>query len=367
MSGNTSIKETIQQWCQKHLDNTTTAALDEGRLSAATLYREFAGEGFLVELLQAGGLKQLPDVISTVAAYSGALTNAIAVNFACAAMLQAFGDQAQQHIAKNILLGQSSGAFLLTEENAGSDVSNMQTLAEKTEEHWEINGEKWFATGAADAEYLLLVARHPGDTAIQKNCSIYCLKAETKGITITPMEKISSRGFASCYVTFNNVCAPLDSCLGDAGSAWPKMAYTGTLERLLVAISSNGLSRRIWEYSRDFAQQRYVDGKAIIQQQSIAHSLVDAETKLISAELVTEKAMQALLSGENPGPIICRAKYYSSDVQQELTQIAMRILGGRAYLENYPLARWSREAQLALYAGGTNEIQKNIIARILQK
>jgi alkylation response protein AidB-like acyl-CoA dehydrogenase len=96
---------------------------------------------------------------------------------------------------------------------------------------------------------------------------------------------------------------------------------------------------------------------------NISHQIVDIAIKVRAAELLVRQAIEALLSGQNPTNAICAAKVFAAQMQQEVSMTAMQVMGGRSYLKAYPLERWLREGLLSLWAGGTNELQKNLMAR----
>ena len=135
----------------------------------------------------------------------------------------------------------------------------------------------------------------------------------------------------------------------------------------MVAASCVGLSRRILEYLYEYTHQRLIQGKPLYDLQLINHQLADMAVKIKAADLLLKNAAEILSSGGTPTVEICGAKVFASEMQQEVSLAAMKIIGGRGYLKEYPVERWLREGLLSLYAGGTNELQKNIIARKLHQ
>jgi alkylation response protein AidB-like acyl-CoA dehydrogenase len=154
--------------------------------------------------------------------------------------------------------------------------------------------------------------------------------------------------------------------IGGRDLGWGSITFAGAVERLMVAASCVGLSMRMLEYLYAYSQKRMILQKPLFDIQLINHQLADMAIKIKAADLLLKNAIHLLASGTTPTVEICGAKVFASEMQQEISMAAMRIMGGRGYLKDYPVERWMREGLLSLYAGGTNELQKNIIARKLQ-
>ena len=123
----------------------------------------------------------------------------------------------------------------------------------------------------------------------------------------------------------------------------------------------------VLKYLYEYTQKRMIQGQPLYALQLINHQLADMAIKIKAADLLLQNAIDLLSSGKTPTVEICGAKVFASEMQQEISMAAMKIIGGRGYLKGYPVERWMREGLLSLYAGGTNELQKDIIARKLHQ
>jgi len=362
--------EEIREWCSRRLTEKIIHDLDADQALTLDLYKEFAANGWLESLDVFGdsdAFRQLIEIGKLISGYSGALGNIIGVNCVCAMMLTVFGNDRQKGIGKKVLKGEVLACFSLTEPDAGSDLQNIKTTATKTDNEWVLHGRKYLATGAAVSDYILVVARTSCDKPLNKGMSLFLAPSKTKGIEIFPQEKIAANGYASCEIHFKSVGLSQDAIVGGQDSGWGVITFAGALERLMVAASCVGLSRTILEYLYEYAGQRIIYGQPLYEIPGINHQLVEMAIKIHAADLLLTDATNRLMAGKTPTFEICGAKLFASEIQQEVSFAAMKIIGGRGYLKAYPVERWMREGLLSLYAGGTNELQKNIMARHLRK
>jgi alkylation response protein AidB-like acyl-CoA dehydrogenase len=146
------------------------------------------------------------------------------------------------------------------------------------------------------------------------------------------------------------------------GKAWPIMRFSGSLERIVVAAAATGLADAIIDRGCSFAKERRQFGQPIVSFQSLQHLLVEMRTAHVGMRLFVEHALQMLAAGD-PELAASMAKYYCAEQLQEIVARGMRIIGGRAFFSFEQMSRYYCEAPFSLYAGGTVEIQKNLIAR----
>ncbi|RJP85612.1 MAG: acyl-CoA dehydrogenase [Desulfobacteraceae bacterium] len=365
-----NLSNTIHAWCSKNLNEETIRELDHDPARVIKLYRDFTGNGWLesVNIFEnPNTFRDLIEIGKILSGYSSAISNVIGVNCVCAMLLTTFGTDSQKEIGRKVLKGDILTCFSLTEPDAGSDIGNLQTTATLEGDHWVLQGKKYLATGAAVADYILVVVRTNPDKPLNKGISLFLVPGNVHGIKLSPQQKIATNSFASCEITFDSVRLPQEMVIGGQDFGWGVITFAGAVERLMVAASCVGLSRRILEYLYEYTQHRMIQGQPLYDIQLINHQLADMAIKIKAADLLLGNAMELLTSGATPTVEICGAKVFASEMQQEISMAAMKIIGGRGYLKEYPVERWMREGLLSLYAGGTNELQKNIIARNMQK
>ena len=358
----------VKGWCDARLSENIAHDLDTGEMSPMDFYKEFAAKGWIefADIFKnPQNLPQLMKILKITSRYSGVLCNMIAVNAVGAILLSVFGSNPQKETAQKTMRGKQLLSFSLTEPEAGSDIQNLKTTGEKINSHWVLNGEKYLATGADMADLILVVARTATEKPINKAISVFLVPRNTPGMSIAPQKKMATNGFSSCEITLSSVTLPEEAVVGAKDSGWGAIAFVGGIERLMVAATCVGLSHHILKYLYEFTQKRIIQDRPLFDIQVINHQMADLAIQIKAADLMVENAISLLLQGKTPALEICGAKVFASETQQAASMAAMKIMGGRAYLTSFPAQRWLREGLLSLYAGGTNELQKNIIVRKL--
>lgn len=315
-------------------------------------------------------LRRAAAIIEALAAHSGALASVYMVNAIVAGACIAVAGTPEQkaYLLPRLRRGELSLALALTEPEAGSDAASLTTTAlPDGVGSFRLTGEKIFATGAATADYILVVAR-VGGMAGKRAFSIFLVPAGAPGVTVEPLAMLAGDLHASCRVRLADVPIGPEAVLGGAtrlGTAWDTLRLTGLYERIVVAALSLGLASAIVDRSVTFARRRHQFGQPIAAFQVIQHALVEMKTTETAMRLFVENALAALEGGDDATQAVCMAKYVCAEQLQRVTAKGMRVMGGRAYFAFEDMARFYREAPFSMYAGGTVEIQKMLVARTM--
>ncbi len=328
--------------------------------------------GFLTDQnFNPADIRQLSQAIDALSYRSPVISSVYLVSAVfCGLCISLLGTREQKdRLLGGLARGETLLAFAMTEPQAGSDVTAIESGFSRDGNDIIVSGNKQFITGSSVADSILLICREFGDDIEPRSLSIVELPTNAEGLTVEPMPKLSANAQPSCRITMNNIRLPAERILGGpaaAGKAFMALRLAGGLERLSVAISSTAGARRAYDLAADFAREREQFGQKIAQHQAIQHRLVDMATTLRTMELLTEDAIASAASGEMSALKICMAKAWCAEKMQEIVQSAMRIYGGRGYFLENEIAHLYQGAPLSLYAGGTTELQKNMIARELK-
>jgi alkylation response protein AidB-like acyl-CoA dehydrogenase len=264
--------------------------------------------------------------------------------------------------------GELQLAFAMTEPDAGSDAAGLKMTAARDGDDFVLRGEKVYTTGAATADWIITVARAEEHAASKRALSLFLVPKGAEGLTIEPMPKLAGGAHASCHLLLRDVRVPGSHVLGGSdrlGKAWDILRASGRLERLTVAAMSVGLASAIVDRAVAFAKSRQQFGQSIASYQAIQHKLVDMKMTETAMRLFVNEALAAVERGGEADAAISMAKCFCSEQLQTLVGDGMQVMGGRGYFEMEKMARYYREAPFMLYAGGTVEIQKLLIARSL--
>ena len=373
-----------QQWQKKArlfaedelIPHEVEAEMNSGRLSRAVSQRH---QEMAIELgfssmdvpKRYGGLELR--IVDQVAVWEqlGRVTNALCWCFSEPHewMFEACSEDQLKRFVLPLMDGSRKECYAITERESGSDVV-VATAAERTEEGYRINGEKWFVTSANHADFLFLQAKlssgpHAGSD------SMFLLDMDSPGI-----EEIRTPAFSHTFdhhhpeLKFNNVLVPAANRIGEEGDG---MSFTHSWfrrERLMIAARDCGAAARLIEEATAFAKERMVSGEPLIEKQLVQAMLADSVTELWAARLITFEAAEAHDRGENLKSLHTRcsiAKLYASEAAYRIADRAMQIFGGRGYMRENCAERFSREIRVDRIWEGASEVQRLIIARALAK
>ena len=269
----------------------------------------------------------------------------------------------QDYLAPSIA-GDKIGALCVTEPFGGSDVAGMRTTAIKSGDQYVINGSKTFITNGVYADYYVVAAKTQPEMG-NKGISIFLLDANTPGISATKLDKLGWRASDTAEIAFDNVTIPANNLMGEANNGFPYIMQHFAFERLIMAINAHARAEFALEYTIEYMEQREAFGKKINQFQALRHNLVEHATEVEHCKVFNYAAVARLDKGEYVVKEATMAKLKSTKVADETIYNCLQMLGGYGYMEEYPLARLFRDSRLGPIGGGTSEIMKEILSKML--
>ena len=370
------LQQKVAEFCTKECPPEFESSLEKNEAFPEELYKKMAENGFFGIAFpeQYGGSNgSILDVVliaEQVAKNSYTAVNMYLVNAVFGGMiLYKCSNEAQKNeFIPKLLKGDLKFAFALTEPDAGSDVRSIKTMAADEGDHVDINGTKYWTTGATVADYIITVVLTAQDADPSKAMSIFIVPTKSEGLSIAPIPKLAGNAYPSCEVNFNNVSVSKEYLLG--GPEWLnngilQLFQTADLERICVAASCLGGAETILRECTEFSKARKQFDKPIIKFQAIQHTLADMATQIEAMRWMTFHAAWMKSMEKDCFKEICMAKLFCSETLNDIARKGMQIFGGRGYSMEYRMQRYLRESFLSLYAGGTSEIQKNLISRFL--
>jgi alkylation response protein AidB-like acyl-CoA dehydrogenase len=296
------------------------------------------------------------------------LAGAMGGHTVVAKLLVTFGTQEQKdRYLPRMATGEIRATMALTEPGGGSDLQAMRTTARKDGESYVVNGSKTWITNARRAQVVALLCK-TDPTATPKHRGVSILLVENGFHVSRDLPKLGYKGVESCELSFDDVRVPAGNLLGGVeGEGFAQMMRGLEIGRIQVACRALGVARAALEDSLRYAQERETFGKPIWQHQSIGNYLADMATKLEAARQLTHYAARRYDSGERADMEAGMAKLFASETAMEVALNAVRIHGGYGYSTEFDVERYFRDAPLMIVGEGTNEIQRNVIARQLVK
>ncbi|MCL9807895.1 acyl-CoA dehydrogenase family protein [Flavobacterium luminosum] len=279
--------------------------------------------------------------------------------------LNAEGDERikKEYLAASIA-GEKIGALCITEPFGGSDVAGMRTVAEKKGNKYIINGSKTFITNGVYADYYVLAAKTNPELG-NKGISIFLVDAKSNGISATKLDKLGWRASDTAEIAFDNVEIPEENLMGEEGKGFPYIMQHFALERLVMAINAHARAEYAIDYTLDYMSQREAFGTKINQFQALRHTLVEHATEVEHCKIFNYLAVSRLVKGEYVVKEATMAKLKSTKVADQAIYDCLQMLGGYGYMEEYPLARLFRDSRLGPIGGGTSEILKEILSKMI--
>jgi alkylation response protein AidB-like acyl-CoA dehydrogenase len=266
--------------------------------------------------------------------------------------------------------GDKRGAICLSEPHAGTDLQAIKTTAERRGDDYAINGSKMWITNARRAELLLILTKtDPKAEPAYSGISAFIAEKGGPGLTVSrDIDKLGYKSLETCEVLFEEFRVPAANLIGGREGEGFRQVMTGLeAERLNVAARGLGVARAAFEEAIRYAQQRRTFGKPISEHQAIQLKLADMATHIEASRLLIYAAAEKKDRGERCDLEAGMAKLFATETAQECALEAMRILGGNGYAKDFPVERYYRDAPLLIIGGGTNELQRLVIAKNLLK
>jgi alkylation response protein AidB-like acyl-CoA dehydrogenase len=275
-------------------------------------------------------------------------------------------DDQKQRFLPRMATGEVRGAICLSEPGAGTDLQAITTRARRHGDTYYVDGSKMWVTNGRRAQVFLLMAKtDPSAQPAHRGISAFVVEKGAPGLTIgRDIDKMGFRTVETCELHFDGFPVPSANLIGGAEGQGFKQVMTGLeAERLNVAARGLGVARAAFAEAIRYAKQRQTFGQPIAQHQTIQIKLADMATKIEASRLLIYSAAAKKDRRERCDVEAGMAKLFATETAAEVSLEAMRILGGNGFSKDFPVERFYRDAPLLLIGGGTNELQRLIIAR----
>ncbi len=303
------------------------------------------------------------------------VSGVINTHFIVAYMLMRHGTEEQkQKYLPRMATGEVRGAFSMSEPGLGSDVAAVKTKGTRTDDGYEVTGQKmWLTNGGTSTLVAVLAKTDEGADSVYKNMTTFLVEKEpgfgevAPGVTIPgKLDKMGYKGVDTTEMVLEGHRLGADQVLGEApGQGFYQMMDGVEVGRVNVAARACGIANRAFELGIAYAQQRETFGKPIAQHQAILFRLAEMATKVETAHAMMVRAARMKDAGERNDVEAGMAKLLASEYCNEVVEASFRIHGGYGYSKEYEIERLYRESAFMLIGEGTSDIQKMIIGRRL--
>jgi hypothetical protein len=283
--------------------------------------------------------------------------------------IQLFGNEEQKKkYLPPIAKGEKICCACYTEPQAGSDVAGIKTRADKDGDEYVINGTKIFITNGTIADYYVVLARtDPNPAKRHHGMSIFLVEKDTPGLQATKLKnKLGIRASDTAEIVFKNVRVPKENLIGQEGKGFYQTMVFFNVTRIPVAFQAVGLAQGAFELALEYAKNREVFERRLIEFQVTQEKLAKMRTNLEAARLL---AVQAALAADKmgmPDPgLTAMAKYFTAKTAREIVNEALQIHGGYGFMGEQAISRMYRDVRVLEIYEGTSEIELEIVARSL--
>jgi hypothetical protein len=260
--------------------------------------------------------------------------------------------------------GEKIGCLCITEPFGGSDVAAMRTTAVKKGDTYVINGSKTFITNGVYSDYLIVTAK-TNPAARNKGISIFIIDRNTPGISATKLDKLGWRASDTAEIAFDNVVIPAGNLMSEEGKGFQYIMNHFALERLVMGINAHARSEYALDYAIKYMAERHAFGKTIDQFQALRHKIADLASEVEMCKEFNYSVAKRLNEGQYIVKEASMSKLVSTKIADKVIYECLQFLGGYGYMEDYPMARLLRDSRLGPIGGGTSEILREIIAKMI--
>ena len=362
-------QDTLNTFMEKEVGREYTRAHDASREFPWQVFKKMGQQGWLGLLLPEadGGAETDPVMFAlfceAIAKYSLDTAACIMTSMFTATNISKHctPTQKQQYLPP-FLRGEKTFSISITEPGSGSDAAAARTKAVLEGDQWVLNGSKTFCSGAHLPGAAIVLMARTGEERYA-GLSLFLLPNDTQGLTVTKLNTIVRRSLGTTQLYLDNVRLPRENLIGELGKGWAYIGEHLEHERLSLAASYLGNARTALDDTIRYTKDRKQFGRTLSSFQVLKHRMAEDECHIEAARLLTYSAASKMARGERAVKEVSMAKVFAADTLYRIAFNGMQALGGYAQLPEMDMERYFREAKHGMVGGGTNEIQRSIIAK----
>jgi acyl-CoA dehydrogenase len=348
-----------QQWeAEEWFPNEVFSKLAEQGLLGLKYPAEYGGEGgdYLHEAV-------LVEELSRIGS-GGTAAGIGAHNNIATPPIWKFGTEEQkQRYLVPAIRGKKIGALGITEPDAGSDVASLRTKAVRVDGGWVVNGEKTYITNGVRADFIVTAVKtteQGGHHGIS-----FLIVERGEGVSSSKLEKLGWHASDTATISLQDVFVGQENLLGELHGGFKLIMANFQWERLAMALGATGAMQLAYERTAQYARERSAFGRPLRKHQAIRHKLADLATSAYVARCVTYDALRRFHEGQEPIKEVTMAKLLTQRACYELMDACLQIHGGLGYMGEHWAQRAARDARLGPIGGGSDEIMREILGRML--
>ncbi len=295
----------------------------------------------------------------------GFAANCTVVQYMSAPYILKYGSETlKQKYLPGIISGDLVSSIAITEPGAGSDVANIQTKAILEGDHYLVNGSKTFITNAVYGDLIIAVVK-TNPEAGTAGVSLLVMDRQAEGISATKLKKLGWHASDTAELAFDNVKVPRENLLGEEGKGFYYLMGGLQLERLIGAVMGYAGCESALEYALQYMSERQAFGRSINKFQVLRHRVAQLATEIEACKQFVLHCARMHNDQKYAVKECSMAKLLASELADKVMYQCLQFFGGYGYMEEYKIARGFRDARIGTIGGGTSEIMREIIAKMV--
>ena len=367
------LRDSVAKLMAKHCSPAEMRRIDHAKIYPYALYDAWAEAGLIaMPFAEAyGGLGgSTVDsciIMEEIARTSADLSMMIGGSTFCGLNVQRKGSEAQkQRWLPKLITGEIKMSISMSEPDAGSDVGAIRTSAVRDGDHYVLNGQKLWATGAgAKSNVINVYARTDPKAHYRQALSLFLIPNDTPGIELRKLDMLGRYCTGTYEIFLKDVRVPADQLIGGENKGWDCILSGLQAERIVAAAADCGSALGCVEMALAYAKERKQFGRPIGTFQAIAHMLADMYTEVEAARALIYRCASLVDQGQDALREITMAKLKASETYAAVANQGMQIFGGYGYNKEFDMERHYRDARAATIAAGSSQMQRNLIANLL--
>jgi len=360
--GEEYIKPYALDWDEREIyDETPIKALAQADFFGIIVPKEYGGLGW--------GSLEMCLAVEHLSYYCAGISTTYAASFLGAYPIIFFGNEEQKsQYLPRIAKGESLCAFALTEPQAGSDAFGIKTTAKKEGEYYILNGVKqWITNGGIADIYVVIALTDPSKGA--RGASAFIVEKGDPGFSVGKKEKkLGLRASVTTELFFNDCVIPKSRLIAREGMGFIVALKTLDYARCGAGAQAVGIAQAAMEVSLKHAASRIQFGQPVYQFQAVSHTFAEMAMKIEAARSLLYSVARFIDRGAKDfSGASSMVKCFATDMAMWVTERSIQMMGGLGYMRDYPVQKYFRDAKCLQIYEGTNEIQRNVIARELLK
>lgn len=361
--------QTLQDFMENEVGREYTREHDQSREFPEEVFQKMAREGWLGLILpeEQGGIAADPIMFAifceSIAKFSLDTAACIMTSMFTATNISHNGSPEQKaEYLPSFMAGERKFSIAISEPQSGSDAAGATTQAELRDGQWVLNGNKVWCSGAHLPNTTICVMARTGEDRY-KGLSLFLVPNTTEGLEIQKMPTIVRKSLGTTEFFLTDAKVPESNIIGEVGRGWEYIGQHLEWERLSLAASYVGNARTALDDTIKYTKERTQFGRSLSSFQVLKHRMAENEAEVTAARLLVYAAASKMARGERAVKEVSIAKSFAADVAFKVAFNGMQALGGYAQLPEYDMERYFREAKHGMVGGGTQEIQRSIIAK----